>query len=159
MDSRSHVEKWLAFYVGFLVTGLFGAVLVTATHHRQTAHLIPSVEYVATTTTEPPTTTTEAPTTTTIAERTTTTRRANRGAVRTAPPVVAGHDFWWRLGNCESENGRTSANIFQLVGHGYQPGQSYQQQLQEAQAWAAKIHPKEGTTLGWPNCWWVALRG
>jgi hypothetical protein len=93
---------------------------------------------------------------------TTARRRANAdgpvgaGSHNPTPPA----DFWRRLANCESRDGRggNGGGFFQMVGHGYRPGLSYDQQVALAQAWAAKIHPREGTTAGWPHCWWVALR-
>jgi hypothetical protein len=101
------------------------------------------------------TTTTES-TTTTVAARTTTTR-ANRGQRRS-------DDFWRRLAQCESEMGRTSRNIFQFSPDtagkvGIDGSEPYDVQRAAAIRWAAIIHPGEGTIAGWPNCWWVALKG
>ncbi len=122
---------------------------------------------------------TEAPTTTEAPEaapeppQPTTTRTQATGATRTTVArspgttiaVASGSgDFWYRLATCESENGRTSDNQFQFMGGteikvGYYPGASYSEQVAMAKWWAARIHPNEGATAGWPVCWWVALAG
>ena len=109
------------------------------------------------------TTTTAPPATTTTEVLRTTTTRANRGTPRTTA-TGGGHDFWWRLANCESEVGRTSRNIFQFSPDtaakvGIDGSESYEVQRAAAIAWAARIHPREGSTSGWPHCWWVALAG
>lgn len=116
---------------------------------------VPGIVIEPTTTTVPPTTTT------TKAPPRTTTTRANRGSRRTRE---IGDDFWKRLGYCESELGRTSRNIFQFSPDtaakvGIDGSESYETQKAAAKAWAARIHPREGTNSGWPNCWWVALAG
>lgn len=124
------------------------------------------------------TTTTEAPTTvaTTTTESTEVARPAPVGTVpnNTTPrrttttarptqlaPVVHGDDFWYRLAMCESGAGASSPNIFQFMGGtaekvGYYPGATYAEQRAMAQDWAARIHPREGTSAGWPVCWWRA---
>ncbi len=96
------------------------------------------------------------PVATTAPRRTTTTARPTQLA-----PVVHGDDFWWRLARCESRNGELSDNQFQFQGGtaekvGYYPGASYEAQRAMAIDWAARIHPREGTTAGWPVCWWTA---
>jgi hypothetical protein len=71
-------------------------------------------------------------------------------------------DFWRRLANCENPNGDAPGGYFQFMGStrskvGWSPDQSYEQQRSEAIWWAQQIHPREGTSTGWPQCWWVAL--
>lgn len=115
----------------------------------------------ATTPVVPPTTATTEPAPALEVEpepapRTTTTARATQTA-----PVVHGEDFWYRLAGCESGNGNLSANQFQFMGGtaekvGYYSGASYEAQRAMAIDWAARIHPREGTTAGWPVCWAVA---
>lgn len=78
--------------------------------------------------------------------------------------TVTDGDFWRRLANCENPSGNAPGGYFQFMGStrdrvGWAPGQSYEQQKAEAIWWAQQIHPNEGTSAGWPNCWWVALRG
>lgn len=76
-------------------------------------------------------------------------------------PVVHGDDFWFRLAMCESGAGASSPNVFQFMGGtaekvGYYAGASYEAQRAMAIDWAARIHPREGSTAGWPVCWWEA---
>lgn len=95
--------------------------------------------------------------------------RASRGGSRTHVSTAAvdrGGDFWARLSRCECRSGHCddSGGFFQFKGStarkvGFSPGESYLKQRSEAIWWAAQIHPREGTTSGWPHCWWVALRG
>lgn len=133
--------------------------------------LAPTDEWAATSTTAAPATT-AAPTTTAEVARPApvrtvpnTTRPATTVAVpAVATPTVHGADFWYRLADCESGVGATSPNIFQFMGGtaekvGYYAGASYAEQVAMAKDWAARIHPREGTTAGWPVCWWTALRG
>lgn len=115
----------------------------------------------STTTTLAPTTTTiePAPATTVATVRRTTTSTAARPTQ--LAPVVHDADFWYRLATCESGNGRGSANQFQFMGGtaekvGYYPGASYEEQRAMAIDWASRIHPNEGTSAGWPECWWRA---
>jgi len=129
------------------------------------------------TTTEPTTTTS-----TEVARETTTTTEPNIAPPTTArrvtpttvydPPAPQGrttgrgneppgNDFWYRLALCESGAGASSPNIFQFMGGtaekvGYYPGASYEAQRAMAIDWAARIHPGEGTSAGWPVCWWTA---
>ena len=122
---------------------------------------------------EVPTTSTLAPPTTQMAlprpvqeEAPSTTSSTMRRIVTTTvvEPVVervTGNDFWRALAICESS--LTDPNYFQFEGGtgakaGYVPGSSYEAQKAAAQRWAAIIHPNEGTSAGWPNCWWVALK-
>lgn len=89
----------------------------------------------------------------------------------TAPKPVqrtteASGDFWERLSHCESPTGRSG----QFVGYfqfsrdtakkvGIRGSETYEVQKAAAIRWAAIIHPREGTSAGWPRCWWAALRG
>lgn len=118
----------------------------------------PTTTVVETTTTEPVvvTTSTEVvrPAPVRTVPNTTTTVRATQLA-----PVRHGEDFWYRLAMCESS--LTDPNYFQFMGGtaekvGYYPGASYAEQVAMAQDWAARIHPREGTSAGWPVCWWTA---
>lgn len=118
-----------------------------------------------TTSTEPETTTTAAPepTTTEAPYVAPVTTRATTTTVRPTQlaPVVHGDDFWYRLAMCESGAGASSPNIFQFMGGtaakvGYYAGASYDEQRAMAIDWASRIHPNEGSTAGWPVCWWTA---
>lgn len=81
-----------------------------------------------------------------------------------ADTATASDDFWRRLANCECSSGHCAngAGYFQFTDPstaekaGYVRGSSYEEQLAAAKRWAAKIHPREGTTAGWPRCWWRA---
>lgn len=112
----------------------------------------------------PVTTTTVAPTTTTTIKRHITITKT----INTAPrsQLGTGGDFWRRLANCESADGHSGTYIgyFQFSRDtakkvGITGSESYDTQVAAAQKWASIIHPREGTTAGWPHCWWVALRG
>lgn len=125
-----------------------------------------------------PTALTEAPTTTQAPEpppeapqpttaRTEATRRPTTTEARstgTTPSAASGSSgFWYRLRLCESEDGATSSNLYQLMGGtdvkmGIDGSEPEWEQTAAAQRWAALIHPNEGTSAGWPVCWWVALR-
>lgn len=130
-----------------------------------TTTMEPVIETTTTTEAPPPptTTTTEEPPPPTTAPsiRTTTTVRASRGVPR---PEETNADFWRRLANCESADGRSGAFIgyFQFSPDtarkvGIDGSESYEEQRAAAQDWASRIHPNEGTSSGWPHCWWVAL--
>jgi hypothetical protein len=164
----------MRYFKLILLLPMLALMLFAPTRHQakpmRAAVLIPPVEYIAPTTTT--STSTSTTSTTLDLSRTTTTTRANRGSPRQRPPVAVtaapirqqvAHTaaFWRRLANCESSTGTggNGGGYFQMVGHGYHSGLSYDEQLVLAQAWAAKIHPREGTTAGWPHCWWVALAG
>lgn len=143
----------LAYLIYHLLRFAFNPQPEKPTKPISTVGLIPSVVYY------PSTTTTEAPTTTTTAVQRTTTTRANRGTRRS---TESGHDFWWNLANCESEVGRTSRNIFQFSSDtaskvGIDGSEPYDTQKAAAIAWAARIHPREASSSGWPTCWAVAL--
>lgn len=92
-------------------------------------------------------------------------RPARRRAADTMA-MQAGGDFWRRLANCEAHDGTggNGGGYFQFAPStaravGYHAGMTYDQQVLLAQEWARRIHPREGTTSGWPHCWWVALGG
>lgn len=120
-----------------------------------------------------PTTTTSSSTSTTAAPappRSTTTAKVSRSHSRFATgygDVASDHTdaFWRRLADCENRNGDDDDGYFQFTDPdtarkaGYVRGSSYEEQKKAAIRWAHMIHPNEGTTAGWPNCWWVALRG
>lgn len=94
---------------------------------------------------------------------------------RTDPPVTVARstgttvsatsgssDFWYQLRLCESRDGAMSSNLYQFMGGtgekmGIDGSEPEWEQTAAAQRWAALIHPNEGTTAGWPECWWVAL--
>lgn len=83
------------------------------------------------------------------------------------PPASVDDAFWRRVANCECASGQCSngAGYFQFTDPGtarkagYVRGSSYEEQLSAAKRWAGMIHPREGTTAGWPHCWWVAKSG
>ncbi len=119
----------------------------------------PSITSPTTTTTGPEPVTTTAYVAPVTTRRTTTTARPTQLA-----PVVHDGDFWYRLATCESRNGALSPNQFQFMGGtaekvGYYDGASYEAQRAMAIDWAARIHPNEGTSAGWPVCWWTARAG
>lgn len=116
----------------------------------------------ATTPPEPTTTaatTTSVVVTTVVTTMTTTAPEGNEGAVQTGDDA-----FWRRLANCECESGRCGGahvSFFQFSRDtarkvGIDGSESYEDQRAAAQEWARRIHPREGTTAGWPHCWWVA---
>jgi hypothetical protein len=117
---------------------------------------------------EPETTTTTEPPVPVTPRHTTTVPTVPPTTIGRQPPASSttsnssGRDFWWWLANCESENGRTSDNQFQFMGGteravGYYYGAPYEEQRAMAIWWASQIPGQEGTTAGWPHCWWVAL--
>lgn len=86
--------------------------------------------------------------------------------ISSVAPDTMGADFWRRLANCESADGRSGTYIgyFQFSRDtaaklGIDGSESYEEQKAAAIEWARRIHPREGTTSGWPRCWWVALKG
>lgn len=124
------------------------------------AVVLPTVLETTTTTEAPP-----PPTTTTTEVPRTTTTRASRGAPRTTQPTTeVDDDFWRRLANCESVDGSSGSFVgyFQFSYDtarkvGIDGSESYEVQKDAAIDWASRIHPNEGTSSGWPHCWWVAL--
>lgn len=99
--------------------------------------------------------------------------RSSRGGARSvhllSPAQTLSKDFWYNLSwGCECRSGHceNSGGFFQFKGStatkvGYVPGQSYDQQKQEAIWWAGELekrHVSPGSTSGWPHCWWEAKR-
>lgn len=87
-----------------------------------------------------------------------------RKTIPKSSTAVTDGDFWRRLANCENPAGDAPGGYFQFMGTtrekvGWAPGQSYETQRAEAIWWAEQIHPREGTSAGWPHCWWVAQNG
>lgn len=83
---------------------------------------------------------------------------------KASQPAVRDAAFWRRLADCENPRGDAPGGYFQFMGStrdkvGWKPGLSYEQQRAMAISWASQIHPNEGTTAGWPVCWWRALKG
>jgi len=86
-----------------------------------------------------------------------------------AAPAPAENDpeFWARLAACESENGRTSANLYQFTpqtwaaagGSGAPGDASAAEQTSRAQAWAARPDINPASSAGWPTCWRIASAG
>lgn len=101
---------------------------------------------------------TTLPPTTSTALRTTTTH-TSRSRVRVQQP--SGDDFWRRLANCESSDGRSG----QFLGYfqfsrdtaakvGIDGSESYETQRAAAESWSHQVNPS--STAGWPHCWKVA---
>lgn len=85
--------------------------------------------------------------------------------VALAPRLADGQEagFWDRLAACESENGRTSGNLFQFTPDTWAkvtPGPATPEEASDAQQyaaaadWADQVDP--GSSAGWPVCWHVA---
>ncbi len=82
------------------------------------------------------------------------------------PPVESSRDdaFWRRLADCECASGRCGGvhvSYFQFSADtalkvGIDGSEPYEEQRAAAVEWARRIHPREGTSAGWPHCWWVA---
>jgi hypothetical protein len=91
-------------------------------------------------------------------------QRASRSAAPVAAPsAVPGGDFWRRLANCESSDGRSGTYLgyFQFSRDtaakvGYRAGMSYEEQRALAIKWLGMIGGRGGSTSGWPVCWWRA---
>jgi len=94
---------------------------------------------------------------------------ASRSSTRQRTTVAASassgnSDFWRRLANCECASGHCGGpyvGYFQFSRDtaakvGIDGSESYEEQRAAAQAWAQRIHPREGTSSGWPVCWWKA---
>jgi hypothetical protein len=75
-------------------------------------------------------------------------------------------DFWRRLANCESADGRSGKYLgyFQFSRDtaskvGINGSESYEVQREAAVRWLGMIGGRGGSRSGWPRCWWIALRG
>lgn len=81
------------------------------------------------------------------------------------PPDARGPAFWRALANCECASGRCDG--FYISYFQFDPGtaakvgidgsEPYEEQVAAAQEWARRIHPRENTRSGWPECWDQAL--
>lgn len=75
--------------------------------------------------------------------------------------------FWRALANCECASGKCGGpyiGYFQFEKGtaqkvGIDGSESYAEQEAGAREWASRIKGREGTSAGWPVCWWVALKG